>query len=310
MIHIYFTIIHNYCAIPVCRNRLEVSAMFYENKRDIFLLYCECNPLQYPLHVHQYIELVHVVKGILQMQIGTEKYLLQPGELAIIFPNVAHDYHVITAPSNPREKNTQLHILNCRLDYLPFHKTQMLTMFPKHPKLCASDIHPDVFYAEKRLFEINQEDYDQALVSSLVSLMVSRIFPNLDLTDYRELPPQDLSCDIVAYIGKHFQEEISLTSVAKHFGIGKYTLSRIFSNVLKMNFSAYINSLRIDYADYLLLSTDLGMMDVAIECGYHNQQTFYRLFKSIHGCTPKEYRQQRSPAVLAPAQSFVYEQDF
>lgn len=36
--------------------------MFYENKEDYFFAVEEFNSLQYPLHVHSYIELVHVMK--------------------------------------------------------------------------------------------------------------------------------------------------------------------------------------------------------------------------------------------------------
>ncbi|MFR3321483.1 MAG: helix-turn-helix domain-containing protein [Lachnospiraceae bacterium] len=142
--------------------------------------------------------------------------------------------------------------------------------------------------------------------------MLSRIFPKLILSDIKEAPQGDLSNEIITYIGKHFREEISLSTIAKHFGIGKCTLSRIFSNVLKVSFSTYINSLRIDYADHLLMTTDLGMMEISIECGYHNQQTFYRLFKTYHKCTPKEYRKEHRlrPVLALPPYTEVYEPQY
>ncbi len=92
--------------------------------------------------------------------------------------------------------------------------------------------------------------------------------------------------DLIETVLPPFSEEI----IARHFGIGKTSLSRIFSHVLKISFTQYLNSLRINYAEYLLRSTDLNMMNIAVECGYQNQQTFYRVFKSVHGCTPHEFR--------------------
>lgn len=280
--------------------------MFYENKKEYFLLYYERNPIQYPLHVHQYIELVHVVEGLLDMYIGSKKYRLYPGDVALIFPNIAHDYHVLSG-----QDDTQLHILNCYPNYLPFHETILLNMIPQTPVLHANDVHPDILYAEKRLFEIKQDSFDQALIGSLLSLMLSRLLPNLSLSSTEDQPSRSLSGEIINYIGKHFREDLSLTSIAKHLGIGRCALSRIFSNVLQVSFSTYINSLRIDFAEYLLLSTDLGMMDIAIECGYHNQQTFYRLFKSFHGCTPKEYRERtRNHSAVTPLQKVIYEPQY
>lgn len=281
--------------------------MFYENKRELFLLFCEKNPIQFPLHLHQYLELVRIERGRVEMQIGPEKYLLQQGDLALIFPNIPHDYHVLSGPSG-----TELHILNCYPTYLPLYTSALMNSYPQNPVLHAEEIHPDILYAEKRLYEIRQDDYDQTLISSLLSLMLSRIFPMFTLSDIKEAPQGGISNEIITYIGKHFREDISLSTIAKHFGIGKCTLSRIFSNVLKVSFSTYINSLRLDYAEHLLMSTDLGMMEVAIECGYHNQQTFYRLFKSHHNCTPKEYRDkyQMLPVLALTLQEEIYQPQY
>lgn len=131
-----------------------------------------------------------------------------------------------------------------------------------------------------------------SIISSLVTLLLTRLFPYLNLSDYEGHIPQDLTCDIIAYISQHFTEDISLSSVAAEFGVGKYTVSRIFSNVLKVTFLHYINSLRIDYAVYLLINTDLNITNIAMECGYHSQQTFNRIFKELYSCTPKEYRKK------------------
>lgn len=145
-----------------------------------------------------------------------KKYLLQQGDLAFIFPNIPHDYHTLSGTSD-----TELHILNCYPTYLPLHTTVLMNNYPKNPVLRAEEIHPDILYAEKRLYEIHQDDYDQILISSLLSLMLSRIFPKLILSDIKEAPQGDLSNEIITYIGKHFREEISLSTIAKHFGIRK-----------------------------------------------------------------------------------------
>lgn len=101
--------------------------MFYENKRELFLLFCEKNPIQFPLHLHQYLELVRIERGCVEMQIGSKKYLLQQGDLAFIFPNIPHDYHTLSGTSD-----TELHILNCYPTYLPLHTTVLMNNYPKN----------------------------------------------------------------------------------------------------------------------------------------------------------------------------------
>lgn len=270
--------------------------MFYENKPDFFLLYNETTPLQYPLHIHSYIEYVHVISGLIEMQIGDEVYTLKPGDIAFIFPNVPHKYHTLSA-----SHDTQFYIMNSSVDILPMHKMELSGKYPHMPVVHPDPLHIDVLYAERRLFEITLEEENTPLISSLTSLILCHIFPLLQLSDFENTPPLDLTSEIIAYIGNNFQEEITLPLLAKKFGIGKYTLSRIFSNVLGISLPSYLNSLRIDYAVYLLQRTDMDIINVAIESGYHNQQTFNRIFKNAKGCTPKEYRQAHRQA--APRQS-------
>jgi AraC-like DNA-binding protein len=65
----------------------------------------------------------------------------------------------------------------------------------------------------------------------------------------------------------------------------------IITNGLK-NYSAYINSFRIDHAEKLILNGYLETYSIESLCkdsGFQSEVTFYRVFKKIHNCTPKEY---------------------
>lgn len=269
--------------------------MFYEKKQNSFFISVGKTPLQFPLHVHPHIEIAHIIKGEMDMQIGTERYFLQSGDLAIAFPNVPHNYHTVSL-----EENTQYHIINCYPDLLPMHKKQLMEKYPQIPVVHEDQIHENVWYAEKCLLEMNPSVNDgNSLVSAFISLMLCRLLPELQLADYKDSAP-DLTSHVLAYIANHFLEEITLSTVADEFGIGKFALSRIFSNVLGIGFNAYINSLRINYSKYLLVNTDMNIIHVAMEAGYNNQQTFNRVFKEQLGCTPKEYRKYYSGDDVLP----------
>ena len=97
---------------------------------------------------------------------------------------------------------------------------------------------------------------------------------------------------IISYISNNYEENLTLTSIANRFGVSKYSLSRMFSNVLGVSFYQYINLLRIDFAEILLVNTDLSITDIAIKCGYNNQQTFNRAFKDRNKTTPSMFRKK------------------
>ncbi|EET62103.1 transcriptional regulator, AraC family [Marvinbryantia formatexigens DSM 14469] len=161
-----------------------------------------------------------------------------------------------------------------------------------------------MLYAEKRLFEMNLSEDNTALAGTLISLMLCRLLPVLTLTEYQKLPTGELPTDILTYIANHYREDISLSSVAAQFGTGKFVLSRIFSNVLGVSFTDYVNSLRLSHAQHLLASTDRNILDIALECGYHNQQTFNRVFKARFSCTPKEFRKSHPGHIEVPLECF------
>ena len=210
--------------------------MFYENKPEFFILYNETTALQYPLHIHSYIEYVHVISGLVGMQISGEDYLLEPGDIALIFPNVPHKYQTLSTVGG-----VQFYIMNSSVDILPMHKMDLLGKYPRVPVVHPLPLHEDIQYAEKRLFELAAKPENTQMISSLTSLILCHIFPMLQLNDFESTPPLDLTSKIIAYIGSNFQDEITLPLLAKKFGVGKYTLSRIFSNVLGISLPAYLN---------------------------------------------------------------------
>lgn len=114
------------------------------------------------------------------------------------------------------------------------------------------------------------------------------------------LPPMDFSGKVLSYVAEHFTEDLTLSRVASHFGIGKSALSRIFSNTLGIHYTQYLNSLRVNYSQHLLAVTDLNILEIALESGYHNQQTYNRIFKEICGCTPKEFRRKNLKKTVFP----------
>lgn len=65
---------------------------------------------------------------------------------------------------------------------------------------------------------------------------------------------------------------------------------RFFKDNIGMSLTTYINKYRCEKAAKLLLDSNLKILGVAISCGFDNNSYFIRTFKSIKGCTPKEYR--------------------
>lgn len=64
----------------------------------------------------------------------------------------------------------------------------------------------------------------------------------------------------------------------------------MFKAKTKKNFVEYLNEIRISNACKFLIETDMGMSEIAYECGYKTASNFNKFFKKLTGTTPKDYK--------------------
>ena len=96
--------------------------------------------------------------------------------------------------------------------------------------------------------------------------------------------------DIRTYIGKNYQDDISMQSAAQFMGYSEAYFCKLFKQCFRVNFSAYLNEYRIDKAKVLMADPRINIKDIGIACGYSDSNYFARVFKRITGQTPSEYR--------------------
>ncbi|GGF92055.1 putative HTH-type transcriptional regulator YtdP [Paenibacillus albidus] len=99
---------------------------------------------------------------------------------------------------------------------------------------------------------------------------------------------------VLDYLDKHCGEDINLNLVADKLNLTPGYLSSIFKEKTGINFSEYLNNLRIERAKELLMNLDLLIQDIALQVGYQNVNSFIRMFKRSSGLTPGEYRKRYS----------------
>jgi AraC-like DNA-binding protein len=86
--------------------------------------------------------------------------------------------------------------------------------------------------------------------------------------------------------------DYNLTRLSVDTDIPTTTIREIITTNGYKNFAAYINSFRIAHAEKLISNGYLDMYSIESLCndsGFQAEVTFYRVFKRINGCTPKEY---------------------
>jgi AraC-like DNA-binding protein len=100
----------------------------------------------------------------------------------------------------------------------------------------------------------------------------------------------DRLSDVFQYIKENYKDDISLIEIAKIANLTPTSFCRMFKLKAKKPFVEYLNEIRVSNACKLLLETDMGMSEIAYECGYKTVSNFNKLFKKLTTTTPKEYR--------------------
>lgn len=91
-------------------------------------------------------------------------------------------------------------------------------------------------------------------------------------------------------IDEHFDEDLSLTRMAKSVHISANHLSEKFKEVTGVNFVRYVTETRINKARILLRESNRRISEIAFAVGFQSLSQFNRAFKKVTGQTPTEAR--------------------
>ena len=157
------------------------------------------------------------------------------------------------------------------------------TVFSRYPVNCINLHNLDARKMDSLITKFNESgSKNVAILEELIQLV-------------RQSPQtkQDISPIIrmtKALIDETFNEDQSLTEIAKKLNISVYYLSHIFKSVTGTSIISYRNEMRLTMAKKLLIQTDLSVTDIAGKVGFSSASYFSELFTKRENISPVEYR--------------------
>lgn len=126
---------------------------------------------------------------------------------------------------------------------------------------------------------------------------------NNDTFNLNENCNQDVEPELIVGITKLINEQqlylkasLKISDFAQALMVPEYKVSRAIRYHYKAaNFNLFINQYRVKYAKKLLINDqtkEWSILSIALESGFSSLATFNRVFKSIVGDIPNEYRKQ------------------
>ena len=95
---------------------------------------------------------------------------------------------------------------------------------------------------------------------------------------------------ILSYIHNHYNEKIAVGDIAKYVNISRSECFRSFKRFMNRRPVEYINEYRLSIATKYLRETEISITDIYTKCGFENASYFGKIFKSVYGITPLQYR--------------------
>ena len=102
----------------------------------------------------------------------------------------------------------------------------------------------------------------------------------------------DLCIKCEEYIDNHLGEKITASDIASYCGIDRSLVFDIFRKNYNISFTDYIRELRMKQAGILLIHSNTSISEIAVSLGYGSSSYFSKVFSTLYGCNPLDYRRK------------------
>lgn len=133
-------------------------------------------------------------------------------------------------------------------------------------------------------------DQSTRYMNILMVTLEMLIFLYENCKNERKMIETEKTKDILEYVNNHYNEELLVYEVAKHFGYSREYFSRFFKKEIGMPFKDYLTQYRLNKSLIELELNNKTITDIAFNTGFSNETQYINSFKKIFKLTPGQYR--------------------
>lgn len=254
-----------------------------------------------PKHIHDFDEIVIVLGGSGYQHINSESYFISMGDVFVVKGEAVHYF---TDAHNLSLYNIgfQARVIDWfapLLQQLPGYHT-LFVLEPAYRKQnnFSQKLHLNASDLQTLSEMLNNLSAEFQCHKPGSEFIVTSLF--MQITGFLCRKHSDLSTEdtygvgacaqILEYIDENYTEVITLEQLSSVSGMSKNGIIAMFKRLYGMTPVKYINHLRLYKACELLKNTDIPISQIAYQCGFTDSNYFARVFKSLRGMTPRDYR--------------------
>ena len=268
---------------------------------------------EYPIHYHQDVELIYVLKGEVYAKDVGSNYLLKEGD---IFTFNGHEVHGM----NATDKENVVAIIQVSnrffTQYFPtLNKACFMTYVnnDKHPKLdtLRKMLLPILLDYSRRSFNYKSTCIYQTI--DVIKLLNQHFnlfaFEDVVVVHFKNDNPVVVEriSRIINYVYENHSDRITLSDLAKMEHLSTFYLSHLIRDYMGISFQELLCFARVEMSEILLLQTDRKISVVARDVGFSTTSYYEKFFTKWFGHTPEAHRQLFLSRILSESRPARFE---
>ncbi len=95
--------------------------------------------------------------------------------------------------------------------------------------------------------------------------------------------------EISGYIMEHMDNHITIPQLSEYFHISATQIKNLFKAVYGQSVYSYAKTWKMQTAALLLKTSNIPVLELAVQLGYSNASRFSQAFQDVMGMLPREY---------------------
>ncbi len=257
----------------------------------------------FPVHRHNYIEMLVMLKGNLTTKIvDGDTLFLSEGDILLMNRHARHELmpcsqediavNLIILPeffsrsdiSYDRENVLRSFIISSlsekkrNSDYLLYHTKGMIAV---------ENLLENIIWT----LTLGRGGMNQIVNTTMDLLLMNLSALSSDTLKDMASKGQAVTISALEYIDHNYKDG-TLEELAEKTGYSTAYLSRLLKSHTGSNFKQLLQTRKLQQAAYYLENTTLTTEKIIEKIGYENSAYFYKKFSEKYGCSPREYRKR------------------
>lgn len=250
------------------------------------------------IHWHNECEFIRILQGSFELNINSETYHLNEGDIAFINSGFIHSgipknctYECLVFDISYFRK--EINFSNTFINSIISFKKEIQTLYSEKDKTSHA-ILENIFKTMKnqapgyKLKFYGLFYYFLGIVKELNLFTNNLEFKSKDQKKLLQIKK------VILFIQQKYMYDISLKDLADSLDLNMNYFCKFFKEITQTTPVEYLNYYRIECAKEKLKESQLSITEIAYDCGFNDLSHFTKVFKKYTNMTPRNYCKQQN----------------